>query len=230
MFEPQNEIERLLQAAAKDPAQRGAFVAAFLDAEICICPTGPVNEQGMVPGLKAVPLGEEAGIAMFTSEARAKEAFGADTLVLANTGRRVLEYLRPGPVVLNPGSGVGVAWRKEDLTAILDGVMESTIQKDTQLMLGTPTQLPVELIERLTAAFENEPLVTEAYLMLAHRGDQTMPSFMLGIGGSIDAVQPTISRALAGYDHGDTPLDLVELETCGFGDTLRGGIPIKAPR
>ena len=53
---------------------------------------------------------------------------------------------------------------------------------------------------------------------------------MLGVGGSLDAVQPFLTKALAGYDLSQTPLDLVELESSGFSDTLRQGIPIIAPR
>ena len=47
MFEPENEIERLLVRAASDPSARAAFTRALMDAQIflVLVPDGPVEQQ-----------------------------------------------------------------------------------------------------------------------------------------------------------------------------------------
>ena len=55
MFEPENDIERLLMRASAEPAERPAFARALMDAEIFVV---LVSEGGdpIVPGPDGKPL------------------------------------------------------------------------------------------------------------------------------------------------------------------------------
>src|SRR5580704_16478243 len=100
MFEPSNEIERLLVAATKNQADRAAFEKAVLEAELYVSPTSAPDENGRVEGVRSWKLQDgTVAAAIFTAPERAEAVFGKGILHLGNKGRAFLDWLRPGPVV-----------------------------------------------------------------------------------------------------------------------------------
>ncbi len=232
MFEPLNDLERQLVAAARDPALRVGFSRALLEAQIFVSPLSEPDAAGRVSGLRSVTLDDGSiAAAVFTAPERAVEMFGPDILFVANDGRTLLEWLRPGPVVINPGQDYGVVWTTSDLDALLTGMTTQVIQQEIQVMLGLPAQRPDELIARLTRTLSSAPAIQEAYLMLAHRGDSQEQTWMLGVAtsGEWRDVQGLIGQAVDGYAF-DRPLDVIRIGDGSLDETLRGGIPIVAPR
>jgi hypothetical protein len=232
VFEPLNDLERLLMAAAQDFAHRASFSQAVLQAPIFVSPLSEPDAEGRVSGLRSVTL-EDGSIAaaVFTAPERATAMFGPDILFLSHDGRTLLEWLRPGPIVLNPGQDYGVVWGATDLEALLTGMTSEVVQKETKILLGHPAQRPDELIARLTNILSSDNGIQEAYLMLAHRGDSEGQTWMLGVATSGDwrHVQVLIGKAVGGFAF-DKPMDVMRLEGGSLDDTLRGGIPIVAPR
>jgi len=234
VFEPVNDLERLLMVAAGDPAQRPAFGRALLASEAYVSPTGPPDEAGRVPGVRSVALTSgEAAAALFTSPEQLTAALFTEgseqaLLMMANNGRALLEWLRPGPVALNPGADYGVVWSREDLAALLDGMVTTTLDQPVQLLLTHPAQRPDALIKRLTAAFRDEPTVRGAWLMSAIRGDQLQPTWMVGVdhAGDWTIVQAALRKALDGFAF-DRPLDVIDLSNKPH-DTLRSGVSLLA--
>lgn len=232
MFEPLNDLERLLMAAATDPAQRPAFSKAVLEAELFVSPLSEPDAVGRVSGLRSVTVGEGAiACAVFTAPERGLAAFGPDILFIGNNGRALLDWLRPGPIFLNPGQDYGVVWQPEDLELLLDGMTKEVIQKETKIMLGLPVQRPEELLRRLTHSLSSDPDVREAYLMQAYRPERDQYSWMLGVKtrGDWRSVQALIRQAVDGLSL-EWPLDAVQLDGSEFAATLSTGFVIVAPQ
>jgi len=59
MFEPENDIERLLMRASAEPAERPAFARALMDAEIVLVLV-PEGGGSITPGLTETPLSPRA--------------------------------------------------------------------------------------------------------------------------------------------------------------------------
>ena len=227
-FEPANGLERLLMAAADDPSQRSAFTRALLASQVCVSPMMSDSDPERITGVRSAEGADgEVLAAVFTSPERVVEAYGPDAPVMENTGRALLEWLRPGPVVLNPGLGYGVAWAPAELEALLDGMTTETLDAPLDVMLGHPTERPEALISRLSKSFAGEPVVRGAWLMLAHRGDEPEATWMMGVdhAGDWPAVQAAIRRALDGWTP-DRRLDVLDIAGDPE-DALRGGIPLK---
>ena len=98
MFEPENEIERLLVRAAADPFARAAFTRALMDAQIflVLVPDGPVEPQpdgsvtipeGTKLNLPSATRGEVKLLPFFTSAQRARTWFNSEHLVVPDKTR-----------------------------------------------------------------------------------------------------------------------------------------------
>ncbi len=212
-------------AAAKDPDARPAFIDAALAGELAVATQS--RDQGAPP--VGVPLQDgRVAAAVFTAPERVAEVFGPEPGVLLGPARQVLHWLRNNPVVLNPGTAYGVVWSPSDLEMMLDGVETQVITKDTKVMLRMPAERPDGLIDQLTKGLTNGDAVSEAYLMLAHRSDQPEPTLMLGIAParSWDEAMAAVTKALTGFEFGDMPLDLMQLDDSPLSQTLRTGIVI----
>jgi hypothetical protein len=121
MFEPLNDLERLLQAAATDASARVAFDRAVLEAKLYVSPLGPPGPDGNLPGLRATRLADGVdAVAMFTAPERIVALLGREALIMTKDGRALLSWLRAGPIALNPGHPVGVVWSPDDLSQLLD--------------------------------------------------------------------------------------------------------------
>jgi hypothetical protein len=233
MFEPSNEIERLLMAATKSPAERPVFQKAVLEAQLYVAPTSAPDETGRVEGVRSWKLQDGTlAAAIFTAPERAEAVFGPGIPQLGNTGRAFLEWLRPGPVALNPGHDYGVVWDAQALEALLDGMTARVVEKSTQVLLGHPKDKPDELIARLNTALGSDPAVTEAYLLLMHGGGGGPDgAWLVGVRSRSPwaSVQAQIKTAVDGYVF-EKPMDVVNLDDSSLAQSLKTGIPILAPR
>lgn len=225
-FEPLNDLERLLMAAASGGAEeRAAFEAAVPEAPLWVVPA-PGETAGDVLRLRTVALDGRAAAAVFTARERALQSIGPDAEPVSYPGRALLETLRENPAVLNPGHGYGVRW-SPDAMASLIGRPNPLPADRAPVAVARPADTPPGLVEALTRELGADPAVKAAWLALARWRDGE-EGFLLDLRGAADetAVPVLMNRALADLTL-DARLDVV----LGGPDQPPGvGLEIVAPR
>lgn len=218
-FEPLNMVEQQLVAAANGDVQaQKAFERFILDETLFLAtPDRPAEESSGVlqaeTAIKVlnVPLkdGRQAA-AVFTSPQRVYEAFG-EVGYMGLEGRVLFDIIRTGPAVLNPGQPHGVIWEPDAMAIMLGLPIERVVKKDTQLMLGHPAELPVELISRLKTGFANVPGVEAVWLALAMWPEDQTQTWYLDVRTASEdreLIQRALSTAVEGADLKGLPLDM----------------------
>jgi hypothetical protein len=249
MFEPENDIERLLMRASAEPAERPAFARALMDAQIFLVmiaggtPIGPPDADGkvIIPEgatltLPSATRGEEKLIPFFTSPSRARTWFKGDHIIGPDRTRDFFARYPGAPLVLNPGSDYGKDFTPGEVARMLAGEFDMrapqtvTTQASEQILLAHPKEIPTDLIEALAREFASVKSVRGAWLMLATRGGEQ--SWMLGVDhkGLWQDVRDAIGRAIVGDILGGRMLDAMPLEGSSLAVTLRTGIPVTAAK
>jgi hypothetical protein len=248
MFEPENDIERMLMRAATEPAARPAFARALMDAQVYTVfvsdkppLVGPEGEFTALPGaklsLQAATRGEEKLVAFFTAPSRAREWFKGNHIVLSDKARDLFARHHNAPFFLNPGSAYGKEFLPGEVKGLLNGHFgdepeSETIQKEEQVLLAHPKEIPADLIAALARELGALKSVRSAFLMLAMRSGKSEPSWMLGVdhNGSWEDIRAAIGRALKDDVLGGWMLDAVSLDRTSLASTLRTGIPVIAAK
>ncbi|MNS69890.1 enhanced serine sensitivity protein SseB [compost metagenome] len=190
-----NELETLLIAASTDPAKRRKFQDVMLASDLLAATPEAHDGSGWrtlqasefvsllnVPAPDGVPVA-----AVFTSEQRIVDAFGAGTNFIQMNGATLLELVAESGAFLNPGSAYGVHWTADQLNAVLGKPVRITIQKDTQIMLGAPRERPEALLDALTRPLAAENRIDEAWLALAHWPEEDRWSWYLDVRTAMSA-------------------------------------------
>jgi hypothetical protein len=165
MFEPENDIERLLMRASAEPAERPGFARALMDAQIFVVlvpdrpivpgPDGKVTiPQGAKLALPNAMRGEERLIPFFTSPSRASIWFSGDHIAAPDRTRDLFERYPDAPFLLNPGSDYGKEFTPAEVKRLLAGEFDDrprtiVTEKSEQVLLGHPREIPVALIAAL---------------------------------------------------------------------------------
>ena len=248
MFEPENDIERLLMRASTLPSERPGFARALMDAQVFVVLVpdrpivpGPDGNTSIAEGTKlslpSVVRGEEKLIPFFTAPSRARAWYTGDHVVAPERTRDLFGRYPDTPFVLNPGSDYGKDFTAPEVKRMLAGQFEQgpqTIitQAPEQILLAHPKQIPTALIEALAREFAGLDSVRGAWLMLAMRAGESEQSWMLGVDhkGSWQEVRDAIGRAVAGDVLGGRMLDAKPLDSGELSVTLRSGIPVTAAK
>lgn len=248
MFEPENEIERLLVRAASEPSARAAFTRALMDAQVflVLVPDGPVEQQadgsvrvpeGTKLTLPSASRGEVKLLPFFSSPSRARTWFKGEYIVAPDRTRELFARYVDAPFVLNPASDYGKEFTSDEVKRLLSGHFDEgpateVLQKAEQVLLSHPEKVPTKLIAALGRELGALKSVRGAWLMQAMRGSQSQPSWMLGVDnlGNWQDVQAAISRALAGGQLLDRELDAMPLDHSPISINLRTGIPVVAAK
>ena len=245
MFEPENDIERLLMRASAEPDARPGFARAILDAQIfmvlvpdygSIVP-GPDGNAIIPEGAKLVtPSATRDGqtlFPLFTAPSRAKAWYKDDHIVHPESLRNVFVRYPDDSYVLNPGSDYGKEFTPAEVRRMLAGQFEEPeqpqiIEKPEQVLLAHPKETPRDLIAALAREFAATPEVRGAWLMLAMRQGADAQSWMLGVDhkGDWQNVRAAIGRAVKGNVLNGMILDAKPLDASEVSVTLRTGIPI----
>ena len=137
MFEPENGLEALMQAAGKDPDVAPAFYRALLDAEIYILtPEAPVK-PGRRRSLKAQ---EEINVATvefqgmrwhpaFTSKKRISDYVKEPETCLGAAARNLFEILPNSNFWLNPLSECQKPLPATEIALLMNGKIFETLKK-----------------------------------------------------------------------------------------------------
>jgi len=248
MFEPENDIERLLMRASTQPSERPAFARGIVDAQVFVVLVadrpivpGPDGNTSIAEGTKlslpSAVRGEEKLIPFFTAPSRARTWYTGDHVVAPERTRDLFGRYPDTPFVLNPGSDYGKDFTAPEVKRMLAGQFEQgpqTIitQAPEQVLLAHPKQIPTALIEALAREFAGLDSVRGAWLMLAMRAGESEQSWMLGVDhkGSWQEVRDAIGRAVAGDVLGGRMLDAKPLDSGELSVTLRSGIPVTAAK
>jgi SseB protein C-terminal domain/SseB protein N-terminal domain len=249
MFEPENDIERMLLSAAMEPAERPGFVRALLDAEVFVVlvpeggkivpgPDGNATiPEGTTLTMPSATRGEEKLVPFFSAPLRARAWLKGDHIVAPERTRDLFGRYPDAPFALNPGSDYGKEFTPAEVKRLLagrfdDGPEVTTVPAGEKVLLGHPKEIPDALIAALGRELGAVKSVRGAWLMLAMRAGQSEQSWMLGVDhhGSWPDVQAAINRAVAGDVLKGRPLDALPLEGSSLASTLRTGIPVIAAK
>ena len=248
MFEPENEIERLLMRASSEPSARADFTRALMDAQVflVLVPDGPIEPQpdgsikvpeGTKLSLPSASRGEVKLLPFFSSPLRARTWFKGEHIVAPDKTRDLFGRYAEAPFVLNPASDYGKEFTPDEVKRLLsgyfdDGAATEVIQKPEQVLLSHPADVPTRLIAALGRELGALKSVRAAWLMQAMRAGQSEPSWMLGVDnlGNWQDVQAAIGRSLAGDGLLDRALDAMPLDNSPISINLRTGIPVVAAK
>lgn len=248
MFEPENDIERMLLRAGADPAERSGFLRALMDAEVFVVLVAKADQivqdaDGTIPKdtrlrMPAVVRGEERLIPFFTAASRARAWFKDDHVVAPEWTRGLFTRHPDQAWILNPGSDYGKEFTRSEVKGLLAGdfgeqrTRNITVPPGEQFLLWYPSEYPHTLIAALGHALGAVESVRGAWLMLAMRDGESEQTWMLGIDhhGSWDEIVAAIDRALAGNVLKGRPLDSVPLNDSPLSSKLRTGIPVTAAK
>jgi hypothetical protein len=247
MFEPENDIERMLMRASAEPAERPGFARALMDAEVFLVlvpeggpivpgPDGNVTiPEGTKLTLPSAVRGEEKLLPFFTAPSRARAWFKGEHIVAPDRTRDLFGRYPDAPFVLNPGSDYGKHFTPQEVKFMLaghfeDGPQTITTKAPEQVLLGHPKEIPDALIAALGRELDAVSSVRGAWLMLASRAGESEQSWMLGVDhdGAWQDVRAAIGRALVGDVLKGRMLDAMPLDSSSLSSTLRTGIPITA--
>ena len=250
MFEPENDIERMLMRAAAEPAERPGFARALMDTEIFVVLVS--NASPLVPGpdgkvvipegttltMPFAMRGETKLIPFFSAPSRARAWFKDQHIVAPERVRDLFGRYPDVPLVLNPGSDYGKDFTPAEVKRMLAGHFDDGPQTITvpaggqEVLLGHPKEIPEDLIKSLGRELGAVSSVRGAWLMLAMHAGQSEQSWMLGVDheGPWQDVQAAIGRAVAGGILKGKILDSLPLKGSSLASTLRTGIPVIAAK
>jgi hypothetical protein len=209
---PTNDLERLLVAAATNVGERGNFIRALLNGEVCAVTDkangAPGKDGGYALLAMRAPDGKIAA-PVFTSRQRAAELLGPDTAVVCGRGDKILKGLRGTRVILDPGQPYGMIWTAEELDHLLG--VERVVTKQTTVELGVPAIEPTALITRLRQVFGAESQIEAAWLALAYWPETKEQAWYLDVRTSMERAQVNelLRNATTDVDFLGKPLDLV---------------------
>lgn len=218
-FQPHNDIERDLMDAANNPDLRPAFQRGLLDAQLyAATPTVPEASQ-----IRQTQAGEQLSLlnvtgpdgtpitAIFTAQERIVEVFGMGVGFVGVRGQELLSMLAGHGAWLNPGFPYSLYWTADELSALLGLAVPRVVQRETQVMLGVPSNPPVALIDALRTKLASDDRIVEAWFALAHWPDEGASSWHLDIRTELppEDVRHLLAETFRNAQNDGLPLDMV---------------------
>jgi SseB protein N-terminal domain/SseB protein C-terminal domain len=175
---PLTELERLLVAAGKDPAERPAFARAILDSEVYVLGSldRPTVAGAAQPdtSMRVVTWSDEEGplTPFFTSEGALQRTLaarpGTDPRFLRVRCRDLFQMLEGQRLVLNPDGPSGKFYLPGEIEALLagkeHGVTAEVVQAGREVLVGAAAHVPPDLPAVLARFFAQRPVVEGAHL------------------------------------------------------------------
>lgn len=235
-FEPQNELEQLLMRASEDPAARPAFYRALVAADLFVidnnpAPSAPVDgvlEPGSMLSLSVLEIEGVPHVLLFSALERIAQVVGEEVKYVRMNGRDLLELVRGGHLVLNPGSDYGKQLVPEEVEAILDGSIHAqrdtfVVEEATRVLLGQPAEYPSHVTDALCGLFRSKKNVTAAYLTQCVFPDDPKPHIVIGIDckDGWDPLMQDVRETLGRCARGDEIIDCIEMDDSGIACHMR---------
>lgn len=198
LFVPDNELEKALVRAVKDPSVAPDFYRLLLSSDLLVLGSVEGHETdttafSVAPGSKiSLVTGTKNGgqyLPIFSSLARMQDYVKQESKFLRINGRDLLDFTRGAPVILNPASEYGKELTADQIRQLLDGA-------GPQLRVGTGQPVyPGELVKMLTGLFATRPDIETAWMVqatFADRGGEPHP--VVGIETKSD--WPSLMQAI----------------------------------
>jgi hypothetical protein len=190
-----NVLELALMLAASEPAHRPEFFRLLLESTVFVLGSSDHLDQGPVT-LKAntqvqiqnwVKPDGSSVIPFFSSLRALQLAIQSDEPYIALPARTFFEITRGAELILNPRSEYGKEFTPAEVEALLaEGVSRlatpMVVEKDTQVLLGQPSNYPTAMVTSLTTLLAKHSNVKAAYLALMHNPSMDeKPHLIVGI-------------------------------------------------
>ncbi len=240
-FEAQNEFEKSLIKAASDPAHRPQFYKDLVRSDLFIVQEGPppetsgkrVLEEGMSLQLRNIEWEGKPYIPVFSSLAQLQGAVQEEVGYLALNALEFMKITRGAELLLNPGSDYGKAFTRDEIASLLDGSMwqpseQYTAKKDTQVMIGQPSNYPSVLADALVRYFKKTKAVKRAYL--AHffnpeNDEKPHTLIAVEVAGDWNSVMAGAGMVARDVEVPDPPVDFLQVTgQSGLEDFFKGDI------
>lgn len=231
-----NELERLLAAAADDPAARPAFARAILDADVYVLGSVETDDGTVVPGnrVKVQRFTDSDGwTTPFFSSQEAVQRFraarpDADPNQIRLQGRDVFLMAKDDRLTLNPGSPYGKTYLPAEIQAMLAGREpgRTTVQmsQPQTVRTGAAAHIPPHLLEVLTRYLAQRPVVEAARFGWIAYPDQQEGYLLVLTTADREAALDGFGALQINQLTGGTVLDVL-CENPGEEPRLLGGVP-----
>jgi hypothetical protein len=212
-FISENELERALVNAVKNPASAPDFYRLLLESELLVMGTVEGQEDAaeqfaVAPGGRVnLVTGVKNGstyLPVFSSLPRMQEYVKQETKYLRVNGRALLDLTRGAPVTLNPASEYGKELSPHEVAQLLDPQVP---RGPTRTIIGE-AEYPMPLVETLTDVFATRPDIEAAWMIQVSFADRDEPhplvgvEFDSGMGGDwpslMQAVEAAADRSIPG--------------------------------
>jgi hypothetical protein len=200
LFIPENELEKALVRAVKEPATAPHFYRLLLTSDLLVLGSieghesataafsaAPGSNVRLVTGSK----GDSQYLPVFSSLARMQDYVKQESRYLSVNGRALLDLTRGAPVILNPASEYGKELTPEQVRQLLDG------SRQIPSVTGDVPVYPVTLVEMLAALFATRAEVEAAWMIqISHAGSPQELHPLIGIETAGQNQWPSLMQAI----------------------------------
>ena len=186
-FISENELERALVKAVKNPASAPDFYRLLLACDLLVLGTVEGREDAsekftLTPGGKFnLVTGVKDGgkfLPVFSSLLRMQEYLKQESKFLSINGRALLDMTRGAPVTLNPASEYGKEFSAHEILQLLDGPAPSG---EARTIIGE-ADYPMALVNALTGVFGPRADIAAAWMIQVTFADRAKePHPLVGI-------------------------------------------------
>ena len=225
-FYPENRLEALLMQAANDPSARLEFLKTLLEFDLFILIDSAgaqygsfVAKEGETMRIKGVMIDGQNRIPIFTSERRLREFIQTQESIARLKGQDLFTMLaaQERGVILNPGASYGKFFTHEEMISLADGTYfqpkQQVLQKETQILIAMPKEIPTRLIEELRKYFQTDPRVKKAYFAQIHMPESGEPPHLIisiQADGDFDQLARSLHEVVLHSTGGDQIIDMVQ--------------------
>ena len=184
-FIAENELERALVKAVKNPLHAPDFYRLLLEADLLVLGTAEGQEDAaekftLTPGgkLNLVTGLKDGGrfLPVFSSLPRMQEYVKQESKYLSVNGRALLDVTRGGPVALNPASEYGKELSASEVLQLLEAP-----RGEARTIIGE-ADYPMALVNMLTGIFAPRPDIAAAWMIQVTFADRAkLPHPLVGI-------------------------------------------------
>lgn len=223
VVQPEAELERMLAAAAADPAERPAFSSRLLEAQVYVL--GHLDEpptDGLAPAGSSAQIATWADdegpiVPFFTSLAALERSLAAVPVAgpryLRLGAKDLFELTRGQRLVLNPHGPTAKVYSTSEIEAFLagaePGVSTHTVTEPERVLVGGAADIPDGLLPMLARFLVQRPAVQAAHLGWIRHGDGHEGYLMVVVAPDRDAALHGFGTVQVGELTGGRSLDVI---------------------